>query len=547
MLLICATIYFFMQKRWINFSFYLVLALTAINCANRGSIGGGPKDVTPPEIIKTVPENYSTNFTANEIRIYFNEYVKVKNLQKQLIISPPMNTQPEVTPLSSASEYIKIKIFDTLKPNTTYAFNFGNSIVDNNEENPYEYYRYVFSTGDYIDSLNVKGSVMDALNRTTEPFISVHLYEVDSTYTDSIIYKEKPKYVTNTLDSTTNFTIENLRAGTYRLIALKDNNSNNLYEQRSDKIGFYEDFITVPDTSANYQLKVFKEDLDYKASRPRLVSGEKIAFGYQGDYTKTKIELLSKVPDSFRYKIAKEQDTDTLNYYYSPKLEDTDSLIFKVQNNKIIDTFTVKLKDNLKDSLNLKAEPTNTIALYESFKLKANIPITKVNKDNISIMNKDSVFIEFDTKLDTILNHLEINFEKEDNSQYSMTILPETVIDFFENTNDTLNYKLKTPDPESLGEARVIIQNATYPIIVQLVDDKSEVKYEKYSTKPEPLDFFYLKPNKYFLRVVFDTNENGEYDTGDFLKKIQPERVSYRKKEVEVRVGWSNIEEFILN
>ena len=536
-----------MQKRWINFSFYLVLALTAINCANRGSIGGGPKDVTPPEIIKTVPENYSTNFTANEIRIYFNEYVKVKNLQKQLIISPPMNTQPEVTPLSSASEYIKIKIFDTLKPNTTYAFNFGNSIVDNNEENPYEYYRYVFSTGDYIDSLNVKGSVIDALNRTTESFISIHLYEVDSTYTDSIIYKEKPKYVTNTLDSTTNFTIENLRAGTYRLIALKDNNSNNLYEQRSDKIGFYEDFITVPDTSANYQLKVFKENLDYKASKPRLVAGEKIAFGYQGDYTKTKIELLSKVPDSFRYRIVKEQDTDTLNYYYSPKLEDTDSLIFKVQNNKIIDTFTVKLKDNLKDSLNLKAEPTNTIALYESFKLKANIPITKINKDNISIMNKDSVFIEFDTKLDTILNHLEINFEKEDNSQYSMTILPETVIDFFENTNDTLNYKLKTPDPESLGEARVIIQNATYPIIVQLVDDKSEVKYEKYSTKPEPLDFFYLKPNKYFLRVVFDSNKNGKYDTGDFLKKIQPERVSYRKKEVEVRIGWSNIEEFILN
>ena len=278
-----------------------------------------------------------------------------------------------------------------------------------------------------------------------------------------------------------------------------------------------------------------------------MVAGEKIAFGYQGDYTKTKIELLSKVPDSFRYRIVKEQDTDTLNYYYSPKLEDTDSLIFKVQNNKIIDTFTVKLKDNLRDSLNLKAEPTNTIALYESFKLKANIPITKVNKDNISIMNKDSVFIDFDTKLDTILNHLEINFDKEDNSQYSMTILPETVIDFFENTNDTLNYKLKTPDPESLGEARVIIQNATYPIIVQLVDDKSEVKYEKYSTKPEPLDFFYLKPNKYFLRVVFDTNENGEYDTGDFLKKIQPERVSYRKKEVEVRIGWSNIEEFILN
>ena len=535
-----------MQKRWLNFCFYLVIALTIINCANRGSIGGGPKDITPPKIIKTEPKNYTTNFKGNEIRIYFDEYIKIKNLQKQLIISPPMDTQPEVTPLGNASKYITIKIFDTLKPNTTYAFNFGNSIVDNNEENPFTYYKYVFSTGDYIDSLTVKGSVKDALNRITDPFISVHLYEVDSSYTDSIIYKEKPKYITNTLDSTTNFTIENLKAGTYRLIAIKDNNSNNLFEQKSDKIGFYENFITVPDTSANYQLSLFKEELDYKASRPRLVAGEKIAFGYQGDYTKTKIDVLSDVPADFKYRIVKEQETDTLNYFYLPKLE-KDSLIFKVQNNKIIDTFTVKLKDNLRDSLNLKGEPINTIGLNQNFKLKANIPIEKINAKNISIMDKDSVFIDFETKIDTLLNFLEISFEKKDNNQYKMTVLPETIIDFYENTNDTLNFNLKTPNPDNLGETRINIKNATYPIIVQLVNDKSEVKYEKYSTKPEPIDFFYISPGDYFIRVIFDENKNGKYDTGDFLKKIQPERVSYGKKAIEIRIGWSPIEEFILN
>ncbi|MGB6269497.1 MAG: Ig-like domain-containing protein, partial [Olleya sp.] len=104
-----------MQNRLLNFCFYSVLALTFINCANRGNITGGEKDITPPRIIKTVPENYSTNFNSQEIRIYFDEYIKTKNLTKQLIISPPMTITPEITPLGSASKYITIKIFDTLK------------------------------------------------------------------------------------------------------------------------------------------------------------------------------------------------------------------------------------------------------------------------------------------------------------------------------------------------------------------------------------------------------------------------------------------------
>jgi hypothetical protein len=133
-----------------------------VGCANRGRPSGGEIDILPPEVDYTTPKNYSTNFNAKEIKIYFNEYVKLKELSKQLIVSPPMNNDLEIKPLGSASTSITIKIIDTLTPNTTYAINFGNSIVDNNEENPYPYYRYVFSTGDSIDSLSVKGIVLDA-------------------------------------------------------------------------------------------------------------------------------------------------------------------------------------------------------------------------------------------------------------------------------------------------------------------------------------------------------------------------------------------------
>ena len=120
---------------------------------------------------------------------------------------------------------MSIKILDTLKPNTTYAINFGTSIVDNNEGNPLSYFRYVFSTGNVIDSLSLKGYVKNALERKTDDFVSVMLYEIDSTYTDSLVFKSKPRYVTNTLDSVTEFNIQNIKAGTYQLIALKERKS----------------------------------------------------------------------------------------------------------------------------------------------------------------------------------------------------------------------------------------------------------------------------------------------------------------------------------
>ena len=266
-----------MNKTLSNYIFIVFISLIFINCANKGTPQGGEKDITPPSIVSSEPENYSTNFNTKEIKIYFDEYIKIKDIQKQLIISPPMKTLPEIMPLGGASKYITIKIFDTLQHKTTYAFNFGNSISDNNEGNLFPYYRYVFSTGDYIDSLTVNGQIFDALKRKPDTFVSVGLYEVDSTYNDSIIYKENPKYVTNTLDSLSTFSIENLKEGTYMLYALKDENGDNKFQQKSDKIGFHKTFIKVP-TDTLYDLKLFSEELDFKASRPKLIAGQKIAF-----------------------------------------------------------------------------------------------------------------------------------------------------------------------------------------------------------------------------------------------------------------------------
>ena len=355
-----------MSKAFYNFIFIVIICLFLANCANRGRPSGGDKDVTPPMITKSEPENFSTNFTGREIKITFDEFIKINNIQKQLIISPPMDPAPEIMPLGSASKTITIKITDTLDANTTYAFNFGNSIVDNNESNPYPYYRYVFSTGDYIDSLSVKGHIIDATLLKPDEYVSVMLYEMDSTYTDSTVYKKKPKYITNTLDSTTTFSIDNIKAGNYMLIALKDENQDSKYQQRSDKIGFLKNPITVP-TDSLYTLKLFKEEADTKIVNPRLISGEKIAFGFEGDYENMKIKITSEVPQDFSYRVTKDAKTDSLNYWYNPRFKNTDSLLFQVTNKNYYEDFKVRISEQPRDSLIIKGNPTGTINFEEDF------------------------------------------------------------------------------------------------------------------------------------------------------------------------------------
>lgn len=527
-----------MNKTLSNFIFAFIIGFVFINCANRGTPDGGPKDETPPTIIKSDPENYSTNFEGNEIRVYFDEYIKIKDLQKQLIISPPMKTQPDVTPMGSASKYITIKIYDTLQPNTTYAFNFGNSITDNNEGNPYPYYRYVLSTGDYIDSLSVNGNIVDALKKEPETFVNVALYEIDSTFTDSIIYKETPKYITNTLDSVTTFSIENLKPGKYMLMALKDDNGDNKFQQKTDQIGFNKSFIEVP-TDTSYTLRLFKEEIDYKATRPRLISGEKIAFGYEGDYEGMKIDILSETPPEFEYRITKDPKTDTLNYWYKPRLKDVDSLIFKVSKKEFEKEFTARISEQKRDTLVINAEPSGTIAYNEDFKISSTTPLLNFDNSKITMMDKDSTAVDFTTDFDTILNTYAIKFDKVEDNNYRIEILPEAFEDFFGDKNkDTLNYSLRTRKASDFGYARFTLVNATYPLIVQLTDKKGEVKVEK-AVKEEQgsIDFLNLDPAFYYIRIIHDANGNKKFDSGNYLKNIQPEKVSHFQ-EIEIRADW---------
>lgn len=526
-------------------SFVLIAILVMLaSCANRGTPTGGPKDEEAPLIIKANPENFTTNFKGKEIRITFDEYVKIKNIQKQLIISPPMDPEPTVTPLGTPSKYIKIIINDTLEENTTYAFNFGQSIVDNNEENPYDYYKYVFSTGDYIDSLSVKGQIMDAEKRETDPFVSVMLYEIDSTYTDSTVFKQRPKYITNTLDSLTTFSIDNIKPGTYKLVALKDENGNFTFQQNSDKIGFYEGYITAP-TDSLYTIKLFNEALDFDAKRPKQVAGQKIAFGYEGDYKTMEIELLEK-PEGFKTRITKKEKSDTLYYWYKPKIE-LDSAQFIVRNKTYIDTLKHRFRTIDKDSLVIKSTVSGTLNFNNDFGVSANIPLEKINTQQITILDKDSLNVPFETTYIKFENTYKFQFEKGESQKYMIQMLPGTFEDFFGNVNDTLNYSLRTKNYSDYTNIRVRLENAVYPLIIQLTNENGEMKYEQFATEERLFDFRNLNAGKYYIKVIYDSNGNQKWDSGNFLLQRQPERVSYAEGVIDGRAGWDYPEVFILD
>src|SRR5690606_17558615 len=168
------------------------------------------------------------------------------------------------------------------------------------------------------------------------------------------------------------------------------------------------------------------------------------------------------------------------------------------------------------------------------------------DQSKFTILDKDSLTVDYSVKFDTLNNRYDFDFNKTEENTYRIQMLPGAFVDFFETQNDTINLSLKTKTFGDYGNVRVMLQNAKFPLIVQLVDEKAVVKREVYATKQEPVDFLNVDGGNYYLRVVFDTNQNGIFDTGNFLKGIQPERVSYYPDLIEARSGWDEVREFTL-
>ena len=523
-----------------RFGIYFLISFVLVSsfqCARRSLPTGGFKDTLPPNVVNTSPKMNTVFFDKEKITITFDEYIKLVDLNKQLIISPPLEPNKyKVKPQGTVSKKIQIELLDSLLENTTYTFNFGESIIDNNEGNLLPFFNYAISTGAIIDSLEIKGKITDSYERITDSYTSVYLYPIDSTYSDSTIFLKKPFYATSTLDSTA-YNFRNLRPDKYQIVAIKDISGNYIFDQSVDKIGFIEEPITLPgDSIINF--RIFKEVPNLYWSRPFFINKNKIGFGYFGKPEPSAIKVQSKVPRNFRYIINKDRETDTLNFWFRGSM--IDSIKFGIEEKDTTKTYTIQIKDIKPDSLVISSVTKNSIELIDSFKIKSSLPIVKVNMDLINIVGLDSLEVQFEAFLDKNYDELALTFDALPNDNYKIEFLPDAMVDFWGQTHDTLRYSVKTRPISDYGNLYLqILREDKSPFILELVDLKGKVlrRYDKINDS-DYYEFKYLLPGKYLFRYIRDKNGNKKWDTGNYLKKIQPEIVYYSTDTIDLRANW---------
>lgn len=523
-----------------RFGIYFLISFVLVSsfqCARRSLPTGGFKDTLPPNVVNTSPKMNTVFFDKEKITITFDEYIKLVDLNKQLIISPPLEPNKyKVKPQGTVSKKIQIELLDSLLENTTYTFNFGESIIDNNEGNLLPFFNYAISTGAIIDSLEIKGKITDSYERITDSYTSVYLYPIDSTYSDSTIFLKKPFYATSTLDSTA-YNFRNLRPDKYQIVAIKDISGNYIFDQSVDKIGFIEEPITLPgDSIINF--RIFKEVPNLYWSRPFFINKNKIGFGYFGKPEPSAIKVQSKVPRNFRYIINKDRKTDTLNFWFRGSM--IDSIKFGIKEKDTTKTYTIQIKDIKPDSLVISSITKNSIELIDSFKIKSSLPIVKVNMDLINIVGLDSLEVQFEAFLDKNYDELALTFDALPNDNYKIEFLPDAMVDFWGQTHDTLRYSVKTRPISDYGNLYLqILREDKSPFILELVDLKGKVlrRYDKINDS-DYYEFKYILPGKYLFRYIKDKNGNKKWDTGNYLKKIQPEIVYYSTDTIDLRANW---------
>ncbi|MCF8369901.1 MAG: Ig-like domain-containing protein [Bacteroidales bacterium] len=551
-------------------------------CANPVSPTGGPKDTTPPGLLKAEPPLFTKNFKVNKIRLYFDEFISLKDLQNQLLISPPMNENPEI---KIKGKSVVIEFQEPLKDSTTYNIFLGNAIVDITEENPYPNFRYVFSTGNVLDSMTYKGIVKDAFTMEPVKSISVMLYinNNDTIPFDSLPYFVKPYYMSRTFDDGT-FEFANLPDNVFKLFVLEDGNSNLLFDQTSERIAFSNKLIipyyipspVEPDTSiigdsllmdsltvdtlipdlfkAPDPLRLFlfeENDSLQRFLKASLIKENHMAFIFRkATYNAEIIPLNIAVEEEWKL-VESNKTKDTINWwiYNLPQ----DSITFQIADNGIIlDTIELAMVKRV-SKRDQKKQEEKAPSLKVNFSKKPplpnpegklefsfNYPIRDLKPEGFEFM-EDTNSIEFPDIIfsNEIKTKAYILHKWKESTSYSIMIPDSSFTDILGRSHDTLTHKFKT---KALADFGNIILNATLPAssnnyIVQLLS-KDKVIREYHLQESEKITISFLLPGDYRIRAINDQNNNLQWDPGDYIYGIQPERVFYFNKTVTARANW---------
>lgn len=533
---------------------YICILVISVRCAQITPLTGGKKDVTPPRVLESEPANASLNFTAKEIEIRFDEYIVLKDVANQLIITPQTKELPEV---EASGKKVKIKFNEALLPNTTYKLAFGNSITDLRESNILPDFQYVFSTGNVLDSMKLTGQVMNAFDKKPEAQLLVGLYPPDAP--DSVIYKEKPLYITKT-SATGNFSFNYLPGKPFKLVAIKDQNKNLLYDGSEERIAFTDTPVQPGDT-VPVSMLLFKE-VPVKSFIRKTASFE---------YGRAYIIYNKPQPDITEVKAkglvsyAQNAQKDSLTLYYTNKL---DTLTTFISYSSAKDTAYVKipsknsvekLQKNNAIRYTLSSNLNGSMPYYELPRFDLNFPIEdgNIHEANISLTEtRDSGAVNMPF---TILKNagpvtaFTVQATLKEEGSYKLVLREGALTSNDGRTNDSVAYNFKTTtsdDYASLNMKLFFPKKEKY--IVMLLNDKemilkeTPVEFSLASTSEKLIEYKNLLPGNYFIKVVEDANKNGHFDAGDYFLHQQPEAVFINPLPIKLLAGWEIENEWIV-
>lgn len=522
-----------------SWSLLIGVALAA-GCATVTAPEGGPRDETPPQLIlaESTP-NLQTNFEKQRIELTFDEWVVVEDIFNQIVVSPPLEFRPEVT-LKKRTVRFDFDPREELRDSATYTIQFGEAVKDLNEKNPAENLRFVFSTGDFLDSLTVSGNIVDA--KTGEP-VEDALFMLYDNLADSVVRTERPFYFSKT-DKEGNFSIENVRAGTFKGFALKDVDFNYRYNLANEQIGFPDSLIVVSDSTQPISIRMFEETQNLRVAesnvrrygRVQLTfnrAPERVEFSYQN------------VGQSVLY----ETDQDTVNVWYDLTTPQRWNLYVQ-QDTVLNDTVRVDslarsawLQDaGLRLTTRISSQTPQTLNPTRSIEWTFNHPIIGVDTSLIRLY-EDTLRTEVQpaVSLDTLAPRL-VNFRYNWKAglPYELEVMPGAFTDFFGLANDTLVGRYNVGLRKNYGNLTLRIENLNRDTnyVVQLLRGSSMVdEFQIIGVTQAEKAYETLQPGDYSVQIITDLDQNGRWSPGDYDTRRQPETI-FTKKLESLRANW---------
>ncbi len=517
--------------------FFLLLVFSLFRCAQITPLEGGEKDITPPQLdtLHSSPLG-ATHYHPKEIKLSFNEWVRLNNVFKNVLVSPPLAKRPKIT-LKRKTVVFEFDKDEVLKDNTTYSINFGSAIVDLTEANPAKGLTYVFSTGDAIDSLTVTGKVVDAYTHKPVENVNVMLYASDG---DSVVYQEKPYYL-GISDKTGQFAIHHVRAGQYKAFALKDQDFNYLFSQPDEPIGFLSKRLTVSDTTPPLTFRLSPERLPLKLKGVKnIANGVKLL-----EFNRTPLapDFQPEHVQAFKYL----EKGDSIKIWYSGV--DTTSKLIILSEKKAVDTISLRPKSRLPSIRSIHCQAlagkkgTLSAMPNHPVSIEFNLPVKSWN-DSLIILSKDSLTDKLPTTIQISPKNpkvLQIGFPWQEKSTYRLTIFPKGIRalnDHF--LEDTLAQKITPISKEDLGNIQLTIQppDSTKQYVLRLLTKGQEKQMEILPKgKKQVVEWKLLPPGDYSLELIEDDNQNGVWDPGNYLHAQQPERIFVKSLD-KLRANW---------